>query len=321
MAPRTRVKERAEEQSSAMTIDQQAVIRMVANDLHRLNQSVMKAVEAGVSVELVRSARHHGGSGNWGDLLIPVSSRNRRSPDRSPTGLREATGDPAAQRGWVADLSRRVGILASVAAPLQCRRLRPAVAAASPGHQARFALTTAGKPSTIEATSSGLFRSFENGFPIMSNWNFGSDSGNSGLPERRRYRATARRPILAAVLVVGKSNITRVVVSKIVERSGLATGRRVAGETRSARSPAAARHRHPRRRRRQLRLQPPLSLSLSDQRRMSGRNVPRVILLSTRTGTPETLSLGPMVDAVVAKPITPENLQPVVDRLLRGRAR
>ena len=72
MTPRTRVKERAAEQSSAMTDNQQAVIRMVANDLHRLNQSVMKAVEAGVSVELVRSARHHGGDGNWGDLLIPV---------------------------------------------------------------------------------------------------------------------------------------------------------------------------------------------------------------------------------------------------------
>jgi hypothetical protein len=72
MPPRTRVKERAEEQATAMTADQQAVIRMVANDLHRLNQSVMKAVEAGVSVELVRSARHHGGKGNWGDLLIPV---------------------------------------------------------------------------------------------------------------------------------------------------------------------------------------------------------------------------------------------------------
>jgi hypothetical protein len=72
MAPKTRVKERAEEQSSAMTADQQAIIRMVANDLHRLNQSVMKAVDAGVSVELVRSARHHGGDGNWGDLLIPV---------------------------------------------------------------------------------------------------------------------------------------------------------------------------------------------------------------------------------------------------------
>jgi hypothetical protein len=72
MATRTRVKERAEEQATSMSADQQAAIRIVANDLHRLNQSVMKAVEAGVSVELVRSARHHAGDGNWGDLLIPV---------------------------------------------------------------------------------------------------------------------------------------------------------------------------------------------------------------------------------------------------------
>lgn len=71
MSVQTRVKERAEEQSSAMTAEQQASIRMVANDLHRLNQSVMKAVDAGVSVELIRSARHHN-EGNWGDLLIPV---------------------------------------------------------------------------------------------------------------------------------------------------------------------------------------------------------------------------------------------------------
>ncbi|MER9233927.1 hypothetical protein NKI56_17805 [Mesorhizobium sp. M0622] len=72
MASISRVKERAEEQATSMNVDQQATIRMLANDLHRLNQSVMKAVEAGVSVELVRSARHHGGDGNWGDLLIPV---------------------------------------------------------------------------------------------------------------------------------------------------------------------------------------------------------------------------------------------------------
>ena len=77
MAPRTRVKERAEEQASAMSTDQQSAIRMVANDLHRLKQSVMKAVESGVSVELVRSARHHGGDGQWGDLLIPVIVTNR----------------------------------------------------------------------------------------------------------------------------------------------------------------------------------------------------------------------------------------------------
>ncbi|KIP99747.1 MULTISPECIES: SMc00767 family acetate metabolism repressor [Agrobacterium] len=72
MASISRVKERSEEQSSSMSQDQQSAIRMLANDLHRLNQAVMNAVEAGVSVELVRSARHHGGDGNWGDLLIPV---------------------------------------------------------------------------------------------------------------------------------------------------------------------------------------------------------------------------------------------------------
>ncbi|CDZ44413.1 SMc00767 family acetate metabolism repressor [Neorhizobium galegae] len=73
----THVKERAEEQSSAMTPDQQAAIRSLANDLHRLNHAIMKAVEAGVSVELVRSARHHGGDGHWGDLMIPVIVTNR----------------------------------------------------------------------------------------------------------------------------------------------------------------------------------------------------------------------------------------------------
>lgn len=72
MNVQTRVKERAAEQASAMSEDQQTAIRTLANDLHRLNHSVMKAVDAGVSVELVRSARHHGGAGNWGDLLIPV---------------------------------------------------------------------------------------------------------------------------------------------------------------------------------------------------------------------------------------------------------
>jgi hypothetical protein len=77
MASIARVRERAEEQSSSMSEDQQAMIRMLANDLHRLNHSVMQAVEAGVSVELVRSARHHGGNGNWGDLLIPVIVANR----------------------------------------------------------------------------------------------------------------------------------------------------------------------------------------------------------------------------------------------------
>ncbi len=74
---KTHVKERAEEQASAMTADQQTAIRSLANDLHRLNHAVMKAVEAGVSVELIRSARHHGGDGHWGDLMVPVVMTNR----------------------------------------------------------------------------------------------------------------------------------------------------------------------------------------------------------------------------------------------------
>ncbi len=74
---KTHVKERAEEQATSMTPDQQAAIRTLANDLHRLNHAIMKAVEAGVSVELVRSARHHGGDGHWGDLMIPVVVTNR----------------------------------------------------------------------------------------------------------------------------------------------------------------------------------------------------------------------------------------------------
>jgi hypothetical protein len=78
MNVQTRVKERAEEQSTTMSPEQQSAIRTLANDLHRLNHAVMKAVDAGVSVELVRSARHHGGDGNWGDLLIPVVVAGQR---------------------------------------------------------------------------------------------------------------------------------------------------------------------------------------------------------------------------------------------------
>ena len=57
---------------SSVNPDQESAIRTLANDLHRLNHAVMKAVEAGVSVELVRSARHHSGNNNWGDLMVPV---------------------------------------------------------------------------------------------------------------------------------------------------------------------------------------------------------------------------------------------------------
>src|SRR5262249_28291543 len=118
------------------------------------------------------------------------------------------------------------------------------------------------------------------------------------------------------VLVVGKSQVTRVVVSRIVERCGLRP---------VAESPEAAGH--------LIAVLKPgtvildggtddsdcdhLFAGLSAQRRISGRNVPRVILLSIRTRA-ENLRLGTIVDAVVAKPITPETLQPVVSRLVQA---
>jgi hypothetical protein len=57
---------------SEMTPEQESAIRIVANNLHRLNDAVVKAVEAGVTVELMRTARYHNEVGNWGDQLTPV---------------------------------------------------------------------------------------------------------------------------------------------------------------------------------------------------------------------------------------------------------
>jgi hypothetical protein len=72
MAEIRSVKERAEDLSTEMSEDQRAAIRMVANELHRLNYAVMRAVDAGLSIELQRTARHHSEGGYWGDLLVPI---------------------------------------------------------------------------------------------------------------------------------------------------------------------------------------------------------------------------------------------------------
>jgi len=117
------------------------------------------------------------------------------------------------------------------------------------------------------------------------------------------------------VLVVGKSPINRVVVSKIVEKSGLKP---------ISESPEMAT--------KALRTLIPgavvldggadnkdcdaLMSAIGALRRASGRSLPSVILLSTKTGTPESLGLSSVVDVVVTKPITTERLQPVIDRLI-----
>ena len=124
---------------------------------------------------------------------------------------------------------------------------------------------------------------------------------------------TIRDP--SQVLVVGRSPINRVVISKIVERSGLKP---------ISESPDTAA--------KVLRSVIPgavvldggvdnkdcdnLMSGIDALRRASGRSLPPVILLSTKNGTPESLGLSSVIDVVVAKPITPERLQPVIDRLI-----
>lgn len=116
------------------------------------------------------------------------------------------------------------------------------------------------------------------------------------------------------VLVVSRSPINRIVVSRIIEQSGL----KVVAE-----SPETA----------------PSALTgvipgtvildggpencdcdavlsgVAAIRGMVGRSAPCVVFLSNRTGTVESLALPRTVDFVVAKPITPDRLQQIIDRL------
>jgi len=131
-------------------------------------------------------------------------------------------------------------------------------------------------------------------------------------------RGTRPQADFSKVLVVGKSPVNRIVVAKIVERAGLKP---------ISEAPESAE--------RALLAHAPGTVVLdggADNRdcdaliagiaaaRLAGGHKPAVILLSNRVGTPESLDLANVIDAVVAKPITPECLQPVIDRL-SGHAR
>jgi hypothetical protein len=48
------------------------LIRSIADTIHKLNEQIETAVQAGVTVELVRASRFHNGSGQWGDQTVPV---------------------------------------------------------------------------------------------------------------------------------------------------------------------------------------------------------------------------------------------------------
>lgn len=58
-------------------------IHRVADAVHRLNEAIQRAVNDGVSVELVRVSRHHGGNGCWGDQVVPTIRETERRADKA----------------------------------------------------------------------------------------------------------------------------------------------------------------------------------------------------------------------------------------------
>lgn len=119
------------------------------------------------------------------------------------------------------------------------------------------------------------------------------------------------------VLVVSRSQINRIVVSRIIEQSGLKV---IAASPETA--PAVLTDIIPG----TVVLDGGPENSDCDAvlsgvaaiRGTIGRSVPCVVFLSSRTGTAESLALPHTVDFVVAKPITPDRLQQIIDRLKSG---
>ncbi len=52
--------------------ERERIINRMADAVHRMNEAIAKAVDTGITVELVRVSRHHCGSGNWGDQMVPM---------------------------------------------------------------------------------------------------------------------------------------------------------------------------------------------------------------------------------------------------------
>jgi hypothetical protein len=50
---------------------QAARLADIASQIDALNASMRTAVEAGMTIELCRSSRHHDSDGCWGDIIAP----------------------------------------------------------------------------------------------------------------------------------------------------------------------------------------------------------------------------------------------------------
>lgn len=68
--------------------ERQSTIDEITAAIEVVNSAVLKAVDAGISVELVRTSRCHDGNGNWGDQMAsfiwtPLPQPGNTNDDRS----------------------------------------------------------------------------------------------------------------------------------------------------------------------------------------------------------------------------------------------
>lgn len=138
-------------------------------------------------------------------------------------------------------------------------------------------------------------------------------------PQGIRHETTQARPALtpdlSRVLVIGRSPITCIVVARIAERAGLkATSEQpeTAGVRLAEFTPGIVIIDGGVENRDCDHVMP----ALTGTRLASGGTLPATILLSNAAASPDEPLFGGVIDAVVAKPITPETLQPVIERLI-----
>jgi CheY-like chemotaxis protein len=132
--------------------------------------------------------------------------------------------------------------------------------------------------------------------------------------DEMRRGTTSGAPQQGTVIVVGRSPVTLVVLSKIVERA------RMRAVTATPESAA-----------KQLGQGQAAIVILDggsdmhecdgvlgpilDQKLASPDGRPFVIMLTMRNVNPETIQAGGAIDALVAKPVTPERLQPLIEQV------
>lgn len=68
--------------STMAETDEDIAFRHVAEAVQRVNEAVLRAVESGVSVEIMRTSRCHDGCGHWGDQIKPTVPED--TGERSP---------------------------------------------------------------------------------------------------------------------------------------------------------------------------------------------------------------------------------------------